>query len=149
MRVLLDTNVLIDYYAKREPYYQDAFKLRIMQEFGDIELWASIQSFSDISYILRNEADNERLQQAFLASLNFLHVCSLDQNDLEKACRAPWKDFEDCLIERCGQKLKAQFILTRDVEGFDRSDTTVLSPTEFFSLISKEYGLTYDSIEYV
>ncbi len=146
MKVLLDTNVLIDYYAHREPYFQDAKRLRIMQEFGDAELWAFIQSFSDIAYILRNEAGSKELQTAFLASLSFLHVCSLDQNDLKLACQASWNDFEDCLVEQCSQKLKAEFILTRDKEGFSKSDATVLSPSEFFAMLAEEYGITYDSI---
>ena len=148
MIVLLDTNVLIDYFAKREPYYQDAFKLRVMQEFGDVELWVSIQSFADIAYILRSEADAVRLQDAFLASLSFLHVCSLDQDDLEAACKEKWADLEDCFVNQCTQKVKAEFILTRDSEGFTRSSATIVSPSEFFSLISEQYDLTYDTIGY-
>ena len=147
MKILLDTNVLIDYFARREPYYQDVFRLRIMYEFGDVELWASIQSFSDISYILRNETDAEKLQDAFLASMGFLRVCSLDQGDLESACRDKWVDFEDRLIEQCSRRLKAEFILTRDTDGFTRSATTVLDPSDFFAMISEQYGLTYDVIE--
>ena len=143
MRVLLDTNVLIDYFARREPYYQDAFKLRVMHEFGDVELWASIQSFADISYVLRNEAGAENLQAAFLASLSFLHVCSLDQGDLEAACKEKWLDFEDCLVDQCSRKVKADFILTRDSKGFTRSAATILNPLEFFTLLSEQYGLTY------
>lgn len=146
MKVLLDTNVLIDYFARREPFYLDAFKLRIMQEFGDVELWVSVQSFSDIAYILRNEEAGEKLQDAFLGSLGFLHVCSLDQDDLKAVCSRKWPDFEDCLIEQCSQKVRAEFILTRDVEGFARSSITVLSPSEFFSLLSEQYGLTYDTV---
>jgi len=147
MRVMLDTNVLIDYFTKREPYYQDAFKLRVMQEFGDVELWASVQSFSDIAYVLRGDTDSNKLQQAFLSSLSFLHVCSLDQEDLKSACRAAWEDFEDCLIEQCTKKLKAEYILARDASGFARSSATVLRPHEFFDHISSRYGLYYDTID--
>jgi len=148
MRVMLDTNVLIDYFAKREPYYQDAFKLRVMQEFGDAELWVSVQSFSDIAYVLRGDTDSKKLQQAFLSSLSFLHVCSLDQEDLKNACQAAWDDLEDCLIEQCAKKLKAEYILTRDASGFARSSAIVLRPSEFFDHISSHYGLFYDAIGY-
>jgi predicted nucleic acid-binding protein len=147
MRVLLDTNVLIDFYNKREPFYRDAFKLRVMQEFGDVELWASVQSFSDISFVLRDVADTEKLQQAFLASLSFLRVCSLDQGDLEKVCHASWADLEDCMIEQCSKKIKAEYLLTRDPKGFSKSAATVLNPSEFFTAVFEQYGLTYDSLE--
>ena len=147
MRVLLDTNVLIDYFAKREPYSEDAFRLRVMQEFGDIELWASIQSFSDIAYILRNVTNNKALQHAFIASLGFLHVCSLDQSDLEAACLDAWADLEDCLIEQCAKKLKAEFILTRDLSGFEKSRVVALTPQHFFTMVTQQYGLTYEVID--
>jgi len=147
MKALLDTNVLIDYFAKREPYYQDAFMLRVMHEFGDVELWSSIQSYSDIAYVLRNETNSAELQNAFVSSLSFMHVCSLDQDNLVAACGEKWPDFEDCLIEQCSRKIKAEFILTRDAEGFAKSDVTVLSPKEFFTLVSEKYGLSYDTLD--
>ena len=53
MRLFLDTNVLIDYYARREPFYDDALKLRIAAFFGDVDLWVCTQSFVDAEYILR------------------------------------------------------------------------------------------------
>lgn len=147
MKVLLDTNVLVDYFDAREPYYKDAVMLRIMQEFGDVELWTSIQSFADIFYILRKSSHSKSLQESFAASLKFLHVCSLDQTDLEVACSEGWDELEDCLIEQCARKTKAEFLLTRDSKGFTQSLSTVLSPTEFFDYVSEHYGLSYDAID--
>ena len=48
MRVFLDTNVLVDFYARREPFFQYAKLLWIASYFEDVELWASSQSFVDI-----------------------------------------------------------------------------------------------------
>jgi predicted nucleic acid-binding protein len=144
VRLLLDTNVLIDYYAGREPYHRDAYRLRVMHEFGDAELWASIQSFADIAYVLRGTVSSKRLQDAFYESLDFLRVCSLDQNDLLSATAKKWDDFEDCLIEQCAQKVKADYLLSRDTTGFAQAKTTVLTPDEFFTLMQTEQGLTYE-----
>ena len=147
MRVLLDTNVVIDYFARREPFYQDVFKLRIMEEFGDVELWVSIQSFADIANILRGHSDSAMLQDSFLASLDFLRVCSLDQGDLRNAIAEKWPDFEDCLIEQCAKKTKADFIVSRDSTGFSSSSVTAISPSDFFKLLSEEHGIVYDFVE--
>lgn len=147
MKVLLDTNVLVDYFDAREPFYKDVVKLRIMQEFGDIDLWTSIQSFADIFSILKKGSRSSNLQQAFSASLSFLHVCSLDQADLETACSEKWNDLEDCLIEQCARKTKAEFLLTRDSDGFSQSLSTVLSPAEFFDYVLEHYGLSYEAID--
>jgi predicted nucleic acid-binding protein len=144
MRLLLDTSVLIDYFAGREPYHADAFRLRMMHEFGDAELWTSVQSFADIAYILRGETDSDTLQDAFRESLSFLHVCSLDEDDLRWAAAEKWEDFEDCLIERCAEKTKAEAILSRDAQGFARARTAVLTPRAFFERLASQQGLTYE-----
>jgi predicted nucleic acid-binding protein len=75
-----------------------------------------------------------------------LHVCSLDGNDLRRTVTEKWDDFEDCLIEQCAQKVKADYLLSRDTAGFARAKTTVLTPDEFFALVQTEHGLTYDLI---
>lgn len=147
MRLLLDTNVLIDYFSGRKPYHDDAFRLRIMHEFGDVELWSSVQSFTDIAYILRGTASSEQLQDAFLESLNFLHVCSLDQDDLLCAATEKWADVEDCLIEQCARKVKANYLLSRDASGFSKSQTKVLTPAAFFDLMKSEYDVDYALVE--
>jgi predicted nucleic acid-binding protein len=144
MRLLLDTNVLIDYFSERKPYHKDAFRLRIMHEFGDAELWASIQSFADIAYVLRDEASSEAIQHAFLESLEFIHVCSLDHDDLLEALRDEWEDFEDRLIEQCARKVKADRIITRDKNGFQNSKAAVCAPSEFFLELEQSQNITFD-----
>jgi predicted nucleic acid-binding protein len=146
MKLLLDTNVLIDYFAQRDPFYADALHLYAMRHFGDAELWASIHSFADISYILRNEAESQTLQDAFLSSLDFLHVCSLTQDDLIAAAQAKWDDFEDCLVEQCAQKIKADYLLSRDKTGFTNAKTKVITPSSFFRALKEERGLSYEEV---
>ena len=48
MRLLLDTNALIDFYSARKPHCDWVNKLFIAQAFGDVELWTSAKSFTDV-----------------------------------------------------------------------------------------------------
>ncbi|MBQ1449311.1 MAG: hypothetical protein IIZ12_00040, partial [Eggerthellaceae bacterium] len=52
MLVFIDTNLLFDILAQREPFFESAEKLVIMQMFGDAELWCAPQSLLDVSYVL-------------------------------------------------------------------------------------------------
>ena len=60
MRILLDTNVLIDLYTQREPEGDTAQKLLIMKEFGDAQLWVSAKSFTDVFYVLSKSYSSKR-----------------------------------------------------------------------------------------
>ncbi|WP_165246656.1 type II toxin-antitoxin system VapC family toxin [Adlercreutzia sp. ZJ141] len=146
MRVLLDTNVLIDLYTQRPPDDDIAQKLLVMREFGDAELWVSAKSFTDVFYVLRKTYNSELIQNAFNESYPWLEICTIDASDIHLASSRKWDDFGDCLIDICAEKIKADFLLTRDESGFSNAHTQVISPVDFFNFIQEEYGLVYDII---
>lgn len=147
MRLLLDTNVLIDYFGRREPHFCDCTRLLTAAWFGDVELWASAKSFTDIFYLLARACGRAELQQSFIRSLSVLKICSIDGRDIEAAAGESWQDFEDCLISRAAEKIGADFILTRDVRGFERSRVRALSPGAFFEWLRNERHLEYMDID--
>lgn len=150
MRALLDTNVMIDLFTCRPPEGEEATKLRVMEEIGDIELWVSAKSFTDVFYVMLKNRSNrsEDVQRAFLQSLDYLNVCSVDAADIREACERSWPDFEDCLVDVCAEKVKADYLLTRDRKGFSRSRKVVFSPKELFDSLETELGLTYEIIDW-
>lgn len=148
MRALLDTNVMVDLFTGRPPEGEAAAKLQIMQILGDIELWVSAKSFTDVFYVMRKENESEDIQRAFIRSLEFLKVCAVDADDIRKAAERCWPDFEDCLIAKCAEKVKADVLLTRDKKGFARSSVYTCSPTAFFDRLEREYGIIYDEVEF-
>ena len=148
MNLLLDTNILIDFFMQRKPFYEYTLKLQMLKEFGDGELWCSAKSFTDIFYVLNKSVSSEDIQRAFLVSLEFLRVCSIDGDDIKLAASLGWHDFEDCLIEVAAQKLKADFIITRDADGFKEGKTKAITPPLFFEWLKAEHNVSYEEIDF-
>ncbi|MCI9261978.1 PIN domain-containing protein [uncultured Adlercreutzia sp.] len=148
MRILLDTNVLIDLYTQRPPDGDIAQKLLIMKEFGDAELWVSAKSFTDVFYVLRKTYNSEFIQNAFDESYQWLEICSVDASDIHLASSRKWDDFEDCLIDICAEKIKADYLLTRNESGFINAHVQAVSPADFFNYLQEEYGLVYDFVDF-
>ena len=109
----------------------------------DIELWASAKSYTDIFYIGCNYFSSETLQKAFTESFKFIHVCSIDKDDLVFCANELWEDFEDCLINRAAEKVNADYLITRDVKGFERSNIKVVTPAHLVERL-RDRGLVYD-----
>lgn len=145
MRLLLDTNVLIDYFAMRQPYYPDALRLRVAQAFGDVELWACGQSFVDIGYILRRAIPHERLMSQLRDSLQFIHLVSPQEAEFAHCLDAPWADFEDQILEQAAQRVQADCLVTRNGADFAQGKTPVRTPAEVLALLEQQ-GFTYDSV---
>ena len=148
MRAFLDTNVLIDLLTERPPEGAEAVKLLAMQELGDVELWASAKSFTDMFYVMRKENPSEVVQQAFIDSLEYLQVCELGCEDIRAAAERKWTDFEDCLIDVCAEKIRADVLLTRDKDGFKQSRLKTASPKQMFLWLEEEMRLTYEVIDW-
>lgn len=145
MKLFLDTNVLIDLFGHRDGFYDDALKLVGSHILGDTTLWSSAKSFTDIFYVLmRCDVDPSALQKAFIASLEFLNVCALDQDDIADAAAQDWPDFEDCLIAISAAKVEADVIITRDEAGFARASIPTYTPDGFFRYLQEAHGISYD-----
>ena len=138
MRLLLDTCVLIDYFGRREPFFEACNALRVADWFGEVELWASAKSFTDVFYVLSRHAASMDIQRAFSASSSFLHIASIDGGDIMRAAQEGWDDFEDCLIAQAAKKIGADWIVTRDVKGFTRSRIPVMTPVDVAAWLRRE-----------
>ncbi len=137
MRFLLDTNVLADFYLQRERFSESVNGLVASAICGDVELWASAKSYTDIFYVGRKHFAPEVLQNAFLASFSFIHICTIGKDDLENAARQCWNDFEDCLVCVAAVKADADFIVTRDAKGFAASTMETATPQEALDLLAE------------
>ena len=143
MRLFLDTNILVDFYARRDPFFQEAKLLWIASCFKDVELWASSQSFVDAEYILRRAIPVRTLREMMTKSLAHLRISSPSPNDLADVLSSGWPDLEDFLIARCAQNEGADYLITRDTKGFGSSKVPALSPEQFFRMMQEEYGVVY------
>ena len=57
-------------------------------------------------------------------------------------------DFEDCIVDVCADKIKADYVLTRDCSGFASSKEAVLDPKGFFAMLERDRGLTYGTVDW-
>ena len=148
MKLLIDTNVLLDVFLCREQFIADAKKLFIMKQFRDAELWIAAQSYTDLYYVGAKAHGSDRMQKILKEVFPLLNVCSIDGADISYALDEQWQDFEDCLIWRAPKKIKADYIVTRNAADFTRSDIPTLTPGEFFSTMEAEQNLVYKETEF-
>jgi len=68
----------------------------------------------------------------------FLQVEGVSHKGVLKAIRmTEFKDFEDCLQDRCAERIEAEYIITRNVKDFGGSIVPAVSPEEFLETITR------------
>jgi predicted nucleic acid-binding protein len=132
MKVVLDTNIVIDAVASRQPFCQDAEKILLMISEGKIDGYLTANSITDIFYVVRrnlSEIETREIIRSILYSLNIIEIGSAD---CWQALSLPMRDFEDALLSSCAEKVSADYIISRDAD-FANADSLVqiISPLEF------------------
>lgn len=131
MKVLFDTNVLLDAMLAREPFVADAAFLLNAVESGRVEGFMSATTVTDVHYLVgRQTKSSEAAIAAVTRLLALMEICAVDREVLEEAIALELPDFEDAVQIACAIELELEAIVTRDVNGFAGSPIPVLSPQE-------------------
>jgi len=133
-KIFFDTDVILDISTGREPFFADSAKLLSLVEKGEYKGFASSLSFSNIYYIHRKFTDHT-VAVNFLKKLRLL-VTVLNVNDavIQKALESGFKDFEDAVQYYACLQNKIDFIITRNIDDYKKSDISVYTPSEFLAL---------------
>lgn len=136
MKVLIDTNIILDFLLQREPFVQDAGALFAAIDSGQIIGYVTATTLTDIFYIARKHTGSiEAARQAVLEILTIASICSVNRAILESALNSGFDDFEDAvqIFSAVFQNLDA--IVTRDNRGFLNSPISVFSIQELLQQI--------------
>ena len=134
MRVFLDTNVLLDVLARRDPFYAAAAEVWSLAESGELEAFVSAISFNNIYYIVRKAAGKAKADSALRMLRDIFHIIAPDTQIINQAMDADLNDFEDAVQFRSAIRAKATHLLTRDPDDFPASDLLILSAEEFMAV---------------
>lgn len=147
MDLMLDNNIVLDHIDRREPFYELSRKVCLLGVVGEAATYISVNMLTDIYYLLRKDYGSQGAQDMIENNLSFLQLIGITPEDARKALSARWGDFEDCLVARCAEKIKADYIVTRNVKAFRDSTVEAVTPEELFQRL-EEQGYVYEEIEW-
>lgn len=144
MRLLLDSNIVIDFLTKREPFCDGAEKLMLLGKAGDHELWVSTTQANDIFYVLGEgkKSNAELVKQKMSKLKTFIRFSGLDEGGFLNVLDSSWTDLEDACVHEVAVQLSADAIITRNKRDFEKSAIPVYNCQEFFDFL-KTLGLEY------
>lgn len=131
--IFVDTNIVIDLLAKREPFYKEAQDLFTLGDKNEVNLFISSLTFANAYYsIVRHhkEVDAKKYLSKFKVLVTIL---SLDAKAIELALASDFKDFEDGLQYFIAMDNEADVIITRNKKDFANANIPVMTAGEYLS----------------
>lgn len=136
MKILIDTNIILDLIQSREPFSENASKIINSCVKKENEGYISAHSLSDIFFILRKDKTVEERKALILNLCSFFTVIPEDKNFYTAVCQNNnWNDLEYGLQMKCADFEKLDYIVTRDAgKGFNNSPVKVISAEDFSNI---------------
>lgn len=133
MKVFLDTNVIIDVLAAREPFFRDSQRAVDYCERHPESGFLSSLTFCTAAYVLRKSVGRDELPNKLKTLRKIFDVLPVTKESVDWAIDSQMSDFEDAMQYECASAAKMDVIVTRDKSGFAGAEILVLTPTEFIA----------------
>lgn len=134
-KILIDTNILLDYLLTREPFYEDAKKVILTCTEGETKGCIAAHSISNMFYILRKDYDTKERREILSNLCTIFDVEGIDKAKLLSGLHNEnFPDFEDCLQMECAKAYNAEYIVTRNIDDYRSSEIKVILPKEYLKL---------------
>ena len=130
-KVFVDTNIIIDFLAKREPFVQSATEIFSLADDQVIEIGISSLSYSNAFYILKKDYQKKDVIERLNKVYSITNTLNVNSKIIQLALNADFKDFEDAIQYYTATEGKANLIVTRNIKDFIKSEIPVLTPEDY------------------
>lgn len=133
MRILVDTNVVLDLLLGREPFVQDAARIFALVERAEVEGFLCATTLTTVDYLLGQSLSEEETRKAIRRLLSLFEIAAVNRVVLDAASEGSIRDFEDGVLAESANHVGVERIITRNTRNFAKSPVVAVDPSEFLA----------------
>jgi len=138
MKVLLDTNVILDVLLNRSPFFTSSRLVFELAEQKWITGYITASSITDVFYIINKEVkDKEKVYQVIEKLTALFSIVLVSETTIVKALELRWRDFEDAVQFMAAKENNIAYIITRNEIDYKNSDIQCINPTDFIAYFNR------------
>lgn len=130
MRVMLDTNIVLDHLLNRMPWADDATALWLANSVGDFDAFVSAITPVNVFYVARKAVGAVLARRITASLLDAVGICAVNQAVLRAAHALAFKDYEDAVQHASASAAGMDAIVTRDPAGYVGAALPILAPID-------------------
>ena len=135
MKLLLDTNVLLDVLLGREPHVGASAAVLSAVETGMLTALVGATSITAIHDLAAKAVGARRARRHLETVLSLCDVAPVDEEVVRDALALGFADFEDAVLHEAARRARCGGIVTRDQAGFMRATMPVYDPAEIIAML--------------
>ena len=136
MRVIVDTNVVLDVLLEREPFVKAGVAVFCRAEESRIDAFLCATTIITIDYLLTQSLPASKARDTLRKLISLFEIATVNRPVIERALRSKIRDFEDAVLDEAGQMAGVDSVVTRNTKDFAGSTLNVFDPNEFLAQIN-------------
>lgn len=138
MKLLFDTNVILDVLLNREPFVNEATQLFCAVEEGMLQGVLAATTVTTIFYLSTKALGQVAAKKAINSLLSLFEIAAINRIVLEDALTLEFTDFEDAVIYQAAYHANAHGIVTRNTKDYKKSKLPVYNPAELITFLNRK-----------
>ena len=134
MRVLFDTNVLMDVLLRREPFAEESAQVLEQVVSGAVTGLICASTVTTVFYLSAKEAGKKEAMQQVRSLLGLYEVAAVTRSVLDASLTSKSPDFEDAVLAEAAHQAGAQAIITRNLKDFAHSPVRAYTPRQWLAM---------------
>ncbi|MFZ4522795.1 MAG: type II toxin-antitoxin system VapC family toxin [Bacteroidales bacterium] len=130
-KIFVDTDIIYDLLAKREPHYQAAAKLFTLSDGGKIQIFISVLTVANIHYLISKQLSSNDAKQIIRKFKLLVNIVPINEKIIDLALNSDFKDFEDAIKYYCAIENDIEILLTRNVKDYKKAQISVMTAQDF------------------
>ncbi|MEG3837013.1 MULTISPECIES: PIN domain-containing protein [unclassified Microcoleus] len=130
MKILIDTNIIVDVALDREPFFSESDRILTFVEEAKIQGYISASTFSDLYYIIRRDRGRDWTLDFLRQLATFCQVATVDNSVISMALTCNFKDFEDAIQYSTAVINRIDAIVTRNPRDFPVTTPRIVTPNQ-------------------
>lgn len=130
-KVFVDTDIILDLLSSREPFYIFSAGLFSAADKGEIKIYVSSLSFSNLNYILSKQYSADQARKKLLKFKTLVNVLPVTDKTVELALTSDFKDFEDAMQYFTAIDNNVKILLTRNLKDYKTAAIAVMTAEQF------------------
>ena len=136
MRILVDTNIIIDALTGREPFREAAEQVFLIAANRAEDMYITASSVTDIYYLVRKHLHSTEQSKDVMSKLfELFYILDVTSGDCMDALASEIKDYEDAVVACCAYRSQIDYIVTRNIKDYAASKVRAISPEKFVEII--------------
>lgn len=139
MKIVVDTNIIIDALTGREPFRNNAEQIFMLAANRAEDFYITASCATDIYYLVRKYLHSTKKAKSVMEKLyELFQILDVNASDCRDALVSDINDYEDAVISCCASRNHADYIVTRNVKDFKKSKVHVILSEDFIKIVSQE-----------